>query len=73
MSSARHFFPKGTLSSEALDADIKADVSTSRTAQRDLQEAGQHGLAADMGRKVDEHLDELNDAKTDSWKPRHSA
>jgi hypothetical protein len=72
MSSARHFFAPGTVSDEQLKSDIKADVASARSAQRDLQAAGQHGMAARMGEAADEALDELNTANNGTWKPRHA-
>lgn len=72
MSSARHFLARGSLSDAALKTDIQADITSARTAQRDLQQAGQHGVADRMGQAVDEHLDELNDARNGTWKPRHA-
>ncbi|MEH0578975.1 hypothetical protein QBA54_31900 [Streptomyces sp. B21-108] len=71
MSSARHFLARGSLSDADLQRDIQADITSSRNAQIDLQQAGQHGVAARMGEAVDEHLDELNDARNGTWKPRH--
>ncbi|MEU2873772.1 hypothetical protein ABZ769_31985 [Streptomyces olivoreticuli] len=70
MASARHFFTSGTLSDEQLQSDIKDDISTARGAQREMKYAGQYKLAHRMGDAVDEHLDELNDAKRGSWRPR---
>lgn len=72
MSSARHFFARGTVSDDALKADIQADIATARKAQRDLQQAGQYRLAEQMREAADEALDELNDAKRGTWRPRHA-
>lgn len=72
MSSARHFLPRGTVSNDSLKTDIGADIAAARGAQRDLASAGQHRLAADMGGQVDEHLDELSDVNSGTWKPRHA-
>jgi hypothetical protein len=72
MSSARHFLASGSLSDTELKNDIQADIASARGAQRDLQQAGQYGVAARMGEAVDEHLDELNDATNGTWKPRHA-
>lgn len=72
MSAARHFFTLGTLTSDELKTDIKADITATRGAQRDLQNVGQHKVAADMGGAVDEHLDELNAAESGTWKPKHA-
>lgn len=72
MSSARHHMPSGTLSADQLKADIQADVTLARTAQRDLQAAGQYGMAARLGGDADEALDELNAANNGTWKPRHA-
>ncbi|MGW6924457.1 hypothetical protein ACWGA9_24750 [Streptomyces sp. NPDC054950] len=72
MSSAHHFLARGSLSDAELKNDIKADVASARGAQRDLQQAGQHGVAARMGEAVDEHLDELNDANRGIWSPKHA-
>jgi len=69
MSASRHFSRPS--STEQLVDEIKADVASARGAQRDLQEAGQHRLAARMGEAVDEHLDELNAAKNGTWRPKH--
>lgn len=71
MSSARHFFPRGTASADSLKADIGADIGAARSAQRDLASAGQHRLAAGMGAQVNEHLDELNDVNNGTWQPKH--
>ncbi|MEH0542973.1 hypothetical protein QA802_07790 [Streptomyces sp. B21-105] len=72
MSSARHFLARGSLSDTELKNDIQADITSTRNAQRDLAQAGQHGVAARMSEAVDEHLDELNDANRGTWKPRHA-
>lgn len=72
MSSARHFFSRGTVSDDALKTDIKADITATRGAQRDLQQAGQYGAANRMGAAVDEHLDELNDVNSGTWRPKHA-
>ncbi|MFJ4623046.1 hypothetical protein [Streptomyces sp. NPDC088812] len=47
-------------------------IASARGAQRDLQQAGQYGVAARMGEAVDEHLDELTDANRGTWKPKHA-
>lgn len=72
MSSARHFFARGTLSDAELTADIKADIAAARGAQKDLTAAGQYGFANRMAEAVDEHLDELNDAQRGTWHPKHA-
>lgn len=72
MSSARHFLTPGTVSTDALKADIKADITSARGAQRDLQQAGQYGTATRMGEVVDEALDELNAANNGTWRPKHA-
>lgn len=72
LSSARHFFARGTLSDAQLENDIKADIAATRGAQRDLQQAGQHSVAARMSEAVDEHLDELNAARNGTWTPKHA-
>jgi len=69
MSASRHFSRPS--SNEQLVSEIEADVASARGAQRDLQAAGQHRLAASMGAAVDEHLDELNAAKNGTWRPQH--
>lgn len=53
-----------------MQSDIKDDIATARSAQREMKAAGQYGLADRLGDAVDEHLDELNDAKRGSWRPR---
>ncbi|GAA0454086.1 hypothetical protein ACFQ2B_27800 [Streptomyces stramineus] len=72
MSGARHFLPRGSVSADDLEADIKADIAAARGAQRDLKAAHQNGAAARMGEAVDEHLDELNAAKDGTWRPNHA-
>jgi hypothetical protein len=72
MSAARHFFQRGTLSDDQLTTDIQSDISTSRQVQQELTSAGQYGAAARMSEAVDEHLDELNDVKRGSWRPKHA-
>lgn len=72
MASARHFLTRGTVSNDQLKADITADITSARGAQRDLAAAGQHGAAARMAAAVDEHLDELNDANNGTWTPKHA-
>lgn len=72
MSSARHFFARGSLSDADLKKDITTDITHARRAQRDLTAAGQHGVAARMGDAVDEHLDELNAANNGTWTPKHA-
>ncbi|MEU8642283.1 hypothetical protein AB0C91_10230 [Streptomyces sp. NPDC048674] len=72
MSSARHFFVRGTISDATLKADIQADVTNSRNAQIDMQQAGQQRLAQEMRNAADEALDELNDLQSGTWKPRHA-
>ncbi|MFF8100136.1 hypothetical protein ACF07S_10230 [Streptomyces sp. NPDC016640] len=72
MSSARHFFAAGSLSDDELKSQITADIAASRGAQRDLQAAGQHGVAARMAEAVDEHLDELAEATNGTWTPKHA-
>lgn len=72
MSSARHFFQPGTLSADQLKTDIQADVAAARGAQRDLQAAGQHSTADQMGQAVDEGLDELNAVSDGTWSPKHA-
>ncbi|MEU9406214.1 hypothetical protein AB0E08_10975 [Streptomyces sp. NPDC048281] len=72
MSSARHFMKRGTLSDDALKADIKDDISTSREAQKALADVGQTKAAARMGEVTDDALDELNDANNGTWQPKHA-
>lgn len=60
------------MSRDHLKADIEADVAAARGAQRDMQATGQHGQAARMGEAVDESLDELNDVKRGTWRPKHA-
>jgi hypothetical protein len=72
MSSARHFVARGSMSDDALRADIQADATAARGAQIDLQQAGQHRLAGQMSEAVDEALDELNDLNDGRWKPKHA-
>ncbi|MEU3546297.1 hypothetical protein [Streptomyces longwoodensis] len=72
MSSARHFFARGTVFDDALKADIEADITAARGAQRDLQQAGQYGAATRMGEAVDEHLDELGEVNRGTWRPKHA-
>jgi hypothetical protein len=72
MSSARHFFARGSVSDAALRSDIQADVTSARNAQINLQQAGQHRIAGQMAEAVDEHLDELNDVKNGTWRPKHA-
>lgn len=72
MASARHFLARGSISSKELKADIQADITAARGAQRDLAATGQHAAAARMGDAVDAHLDELNDANNGTWKPNHA-
>ncbi|MEV7089455.1 hypothetical protein AB0O07_26790 [Streptomyces sp. NPDC093085] len=71
MSAARHYFSQGSLSTEELTTDIEADVMASRNAQKALEAAGQHRVAATMADAVDEYLDELSDARKGTWFPRH--
>ncbi|MFE9855550.1 hypothetical protein [Streptomyces sp. NPDC005780] len=70
MASARHFFK--SQSAEQTRAEIKADITNSRTAQRDLQAAGQHRLAENMRQAADEAIDELNDLDNGTWTPSHA-
>ncbi|MFD4832624.1 hypothetical protein ACFWPV_22600 [Streptomyces uncialis] len=72
MSASRHFFSRGTVPDAQLKADITDDIASARTAQRDLTAAGQYGAADRMSATVDGHLDELNDVRNGSWKPRHA-
>lgn len=72
MASARHFLASGSLSSKELKADIQADITAARGAQRDLAASGQHGMADRMSAQVDAHLDELNDANNGTWRPNHA-
>ena len=72
MPGARHFFGRGNSSDDQLKAEITADVASARGAQRDLQAAGQYGLAARMGKAADEALDELNDVNNGTWKPKNA-
>lgn len=71
MSSARHYFAKPD-STDRLKGEINADVAAARKAQKQMQEVGNHGLAARMGDAVDEALDELNDVSDGTWRPRHT-
>lgn len=70
MAASRHFFKSQP--AEQTRAEIKADIRNSRTAQRDLQAAGQHRLAEDMRQATDEAIDELNDLNNGRWSPRHA-
>ena len=72
MSAARHFFTRGTVSTDQIKAEVQADITAARGAQRDLTAAGQYSAAARMGAAVDEHLDELNDVNNGTWKPKHA-
>jgi hypothetical protein len=72
MSSARHFLARGTVPADQLKADIQADITSSRQAQRALQQAGQHAIADRMGADADEALDELNAVNNGTWKPKHA-
>ncbi|MYU20797.1 hydantoinase B/oxoprolinase family protein [Streptomyces sp. SID8352] len=71
MPAARHFLSRTTFSDDQLRTDIKADAAASRKAQRELQEAGKHHLADQMGAAADEALDELSDLNNGIWKPNH--
>lgn len=70
MASSRHFFKNQPV--EQTRTEIKADIQNSRTAQRDLQAAGQHRLAENMRHATDEAIDELNDLDNGRWSPRHA-
>lgn len=72
MTAARHFFAPGTLSDANLQTDIKADIVAARGAQKDLAAAGQYGVASRMAEAVDERLDELNEVKRGTWRPKHA-
>lgn len=73
MGAARHFFRRSeVLSDEQIAADIKADIRSSRKAERELTAAGQHRLAEDMRRAADEYLDEYTDLKSGRWQPKHA-
>lgn len=72
MTAARHFFASGSFSDADLQTDIKADIAAARGAQKDLKSAGQYGAAGRMAEAVDEHLDELNDARRGTWHPKHA-
>lgn len=72
MASGRHFFTPGTLTTDQLKADIKADITASRGAEKQLREAGQHKVAEQMRQQTDEHLDELGDANSGTWQPKHN-
>jgi hypothetical protein len=72
VSSARHFSKPGTHTPDELKAQIAADATAARTAQRDLQVAGQDRMAGQMAAAVDEHLDELNAVSNGTWRPKHA-
>ncbi|OEJ95291.1 hypothetical protein [Streptomyces thermolilacinus] len=72
MGAARHFFRRSEVSDAQVAADIKADVESSRKAERTFKAAGQHRLAEDMRKATDEYLDEYNDLKSGRWSPKHA-
>jgi hypothetical protein len=72
MSSARHFLPRGSVPDADLKNDIQTDITSARSAQREMAQAGQHALADRMSEAVDEHLDELNAANNGTWTPKHA-
>jgi hypothetical protein len=70
MSANRHF--TGDQPEDQIRAEIQDDIKDSRTAQRDLQAAGQHRLAESMRQAADEAIDELNDLDAGTWRPKHA-
>ncbi|WP_328868620.1 hypothetical protein [Streptomyces sp. NBC_00304] len=70
MSASRHF--NKTQSEQQTRAEITADITAARGAQRDLQAVGQHRLAESMREATDEHLDELSDLDAGTWTPKHA-
>ncbi|GGY81257.1 hypothetical protein CP967_08570 [Streptomyces nitrosporeus] len=70
MASARHF--RKAQPTEQTRAEIEADITNSRRAQRDLQAAGSHGMAERLRQDTDECLDELADLDAGRWKPKHA-
>ncbi|MFE2600129.1 hypothetical protein ACFXCZ_27180 [Streptomyces sp. NPDC059396] len=70
MASSRHF--RTDQPAGETRAEITADISATRRAQRDLQAAGQHRSAETMRQATDEHLDELTDLNAGRWRPKHS-
>ncbi|MEU9760277.1 hypothetical protein AB0D98_11015 [Streptomyces sp. NPDC047987] len=69
MASSRHF--RVTQTPAETRQEIEADIATARRSQRELQAAGQHRLAKDMGAAVDEYRAELADLDAGRWTPRH--
>ncbi|MFE4535671.1 hypothetical protein ACFRKB_11385 [Streptomyces scopuliridis] len=70
MASSRHF--RADQPKKEIRQEITADIAASRRSQRDLQAAGQHGLAETMREATDEHLDELADLGAGRWRPKHA-
>lgn len=70
MSASRHF--SGDQPTNQTRAEIKADITASRRAQRDAAAHGQHRIAETMRQATDEHLDELNALDNGTWTPNHA-
>jgi hypothetical protein len=70
MASSRHF--RITQPPAETRQEIEADITNARSAQQNLEAAGQHRLAENMHAAVDEYLDELTDLDEGRWAPRHA-
>ncbi|RLV66339.1 hypothetical protein STAN_1860 [Streptomyces sp. CBMAI 2042] len=70
MAGARHF-RKNQPTAET-QAEIEADISSSRRAQQDLAAAGNHSSAESMRQATDEYLDERADLDAGTWRPKHA-
>lgn len=69
MPGARHFQNRGEIDDATLAADIKQDITASRGAAKDLEEAGQGDAAQRMHDAADAALDEYSALKNGTWQP----
>lgn len=70
MAGARHF--REDPPAEEVKQEIEADIASSRRAQQDLADAGNHRAAESMRQATDEYLDERAALEDGTWRPEHA-